>query len=84
MKTPGEGITGGQGAGRMVRQMFQVIDRMEGKKERKDLEWMGCCPTGEELWSRRCFHIAKSRGPFSARPAAPVAASDTSDRRASS
>lgn len=49
LETPGEGITGGQGTGRMVRQMFQVMDWMEGKKERKDLGWMGCCPLG-----RRC------------------------------
>lgn len=33
----------------MVRQMFQVMDCMEGKKERKDLGWMGCC-----LLGRRC------------------------------
>lgn len=45
-------------------------------------EW-GSWVDGEEVWPRRCLHIAKSNGPFSVHPVVPLAAFDTTDRRAS-
>ena len=53
-------------------------------RERKGLGWMGLIFHRGEVWSRNCVHNAKSSGPFSAGPAVALAASDTSDRRASS
>lgn len=66
MGTPGEGTAGGQDVGERSGQLFEVVSGMKGMKKRED--------PGEETWPRRCLHVSKSSGPFSAHPNARLSA----------